>query len=407
VGAVTRPARAPAAHDAPRSFGARRPDLVDAAVAVLLACVLVVISTQVDHDRGERNVDAGAYVLVVAAALPLAVRRRWPVVALAGTTVALLVYLGFDYPGGPVYLTPLVSVYTLAQQRERRDALVPSGIAVGLLTVLGVAGDAGNGWIHLVYVTWAAGAHLLGEAARHRRERVAALEERARFLEESHEEEALRRMAEERLRLARDVHDVVAHSLASISVQAGVGAHVIDQRPDEARAALLAIKQVSREALGELRSMLGVLREGGEDDGAPLAPTPGLDGLGTLVGRVEQAGIAVALAVEGDVRPLAPAVDVAAYRIVQESLTNVLRHAGPARAAITVTYHDGCVEVEVVDDGRGAAASPDGVHAESGHGIAGMRERATSVGGEVDAGPRPGGGFRVRARLPVGAGGGR
>jgi signal transduction histidine kinase len=386
-------------------FRARRADLVDLALALAVTAVLLAITTQVDDDRGDqRTIDLAGYACVAVAGLALSVRRRWPMVALFGSAAGVMVYVVREYAGGPVFLAPLVVVYTLAVHRDRRGALVPTAIAIGALLVAGVIVDpTGNGVIHLLYVSWAVAALFLGEATRSRRERVAALEERARYLEESHEEEALRRVAEERLRLARDLHDVVAHSLASISVQAGVGAHVIDQHPEEARAALLAIKQVSKEALGELRATLGVLRQGADDEGVPLAPAPGLDGLGVLVGRLEQAGVAVALAVEGDARPLAPAVDVAAYRIVQESLTNVLRHAGPARAAVTVTYHDTCVEVEVVDDGRGAAAAPSSSRT-PGHGISGMRERATAVGGEVDAGPRPGGGYRVRARLPVGVG---
>ena len=388
---------------------ARRADLVDLALALAITAVMLAITTQVDDDHGDgRAIDLGAYVAVAVAGLPLAVRRRWPLAALFGSAAGVMVYVVREYAGGPVYLAPLVAIYTLAVRRDRRRALVPTTVAIGALIVAGVVVDPkGNGVIHVLYISWAVAALFIGESTRSRRERVAALEERARYLEESHEEEARRRVAEERLRLARDLHDVVAHSLASISVQAGVGAHVIDQHPDEARAALLAIKQVSREALGELRATLGVLRQGADDEGVPLAPTPGLDGLGVLVGRLEQAGVPVALAVEGDARPLAPAVDVAAYRIVQESLTNVLRHAGPARAAVTVTYLDGCVEVEVVDDGRGAAATRAPGSPSSGHGIAGMRERATAVGGEVDAGPRPGGGYRVRARLPVGVGSSR
>jgi signal transduction histidine kinase len=386
-------------------FRARRADVVDLVLAIAITAALLAITTQVDDDRGDqRTVDFAGYVCVAVAGLALSVRRRWPMVALFGSAAGVMGYIVREYAGGPVFLAPLVVVYTLAVHRDRRGALVPTAIAVGSLLVAGAVVDpTGNGLIHLLYVSWAIAALFLGEATRSRRERVAALEERARYLEESHEEEARRRVAEERLRLARDLHDVVAHSLASISVQAGVGAHVIDQHPEEARAALLAIKEVSKEALGELRATLGVLRQGADDDGAPLAPAPGLDGLGVLVGRLEQAGVPVELAVEGPVRPLAPAVDVAAYRIVQESLTNVLRHAGPARAAVTVTYGDACVELEVVDDGRGAAATHV-VGGSSGHGIAGMQERATAVGGEVDAGPRPGGGYRVRARLPVGIG---
>jgi signal transduction histidine kinase len=223
----------------------------------------------------------------------------------------------------------------------------------------------------------------LGWAVRVRRERAA--------------EEVRRRVEEERLRLARELHDVVAHSIAVINFQAGVAVHVLDRRPEQARAALLAIKQASGEALQELRATLGVLRQLGEQGGS-RAPLPGLAQLDALVARAAQAGRRVEVRVQGEQVELPLAVDLAAYRIVQEALTNVARHAGPAAAVVRLTFGAGEVLVEVTDDGRGLAAAdtPGGGR----HGIAGMRERAVALGGELEAGPGPAGGFQVRARLP-------
>jgi signal transduction histidine kinase len=241
-----------------------------------------------------------------------------------------------------------------------------------------------------------------GEAVRARRAYVAELRDRAERAERSREEEARRRVDEERLRIARELHDVVSHTIGVISVQAGVAAHLLHRRPDKAADSLAAIRQASDEALGELHAMLGVLRQGDGDGGpAPLAPAPGLAELDALVAQAAGAGIEVKVAVEGEPRRLPSAVDLACYRVVQESLTNVVRHAGASRAEITVSHHTGQVVIEVTDDGR--AVSSNGNGNGSGQGILGMRERARALGGSLEAGPRPGGGFRVRATLPLGA----
>ena len=204
-------------------------------------------------------------------------------------------------------------------------------------------------------------------------------------------------MAEERLRLAQELHDVVAHSMSVIAVQAGMGAHIIDTKPDEARWALESIADTSRSTLQEMRRLLGVLRD--EDGARAHAPAPGLADLGRLVDDVRGAGVPVSLAVEGTPDAVPHGVELSVYRVVQEGLTNVIKHAGSAHASVTVRCRPDEVEVEVVDDGRGAAVAPNG---SGGHGLVGMRERAALWGGTLDAGPRPGGGYRVRARLPYG-----
>jgi signal transduction histidine kinase len=203
----------------------------------------------------------------------------------------------------------------------------------------------------------------------------------------------------ERLRIARELHDVVAFSFATISVQAGVAVHVADQRPDLAADALRAIKTISREAAQELRAILGVLRRmDGED-----AHTAGdrMAQLDALAATTTSAGLLTRVAVSGRVRPLPPALDRAAYRIVQEALTNALRHAGPATASVSVVYEHDRVLLDVVDDGRGCKPTSDLPGPGFGHGIAGMRERTLAFGGELEAGPQPDGGFRVRATLPL------
>jgi signal transduction histidine kinase len=239
-----------------------------------------------------------------------------------------------------------------------------------------------------------------GEAVRARRAYVAELRDRVERAEQARDEEARRRVNEERMRIARELHDVVSHTIGVISVQAGVASHLLGRRPDKAAESLAAIRQASDEALGELHAMLGVLRDGDGGDGqAPLSPAPGLGELDALVAQAAGAGLEVRVSLEGEPRRLPPAVDLAAYRVVQEALTNVVRHAQAGRAEITVTHADGRVTVEVTDDGR---AGRNGHGTGSGQGILGMRERARALGGSLEAGPRPGGGFRVLATLPVG-----
>ena len=222
-----------------------------------------------------------------------------------------------------------------------------------------------------------------------------ARRERAHEYARTRAEEAKRRASEERLRIAQELHDVLAHNISLINVQAGVALHLMDQQPGQARTALSAIKQASNDALGELRSVLDILRQGNET--SPLTPATGLSHLDDLVRKAKATGIEVSAHIEGDPRSLPAGTDLAAFRIVQEALTNVARHAGPSRATVVISYGANLV-VEVEDDGRGV---PGGTTAGSGNGIAGMRERAVALGGSLEAGPKPDGGFRVVARLPL------
>jgi signal transduction histidine kinase len=235
-----------------------------------------------------------------------------------------------------------------------------------------------------------------GDGTRRRQEAIAAAQERAAELELAREELARRAVTEERLRIARELHDVVAHSMSIIAVQSGVGAHVLDSQPEEARKALAAVEATSRQALVEMRRLLGVLRAETEPRGS-LVPAPGLADVEALAAEVAQAGVRVEVRIEGTPAELPAGLDLSAYRIVQEALTNVVRHAGPATARVAVSYAADRVRVEVVDDGRGGDPGRD----HGGHGIAGMRERAELYGGTLEAGPGPGGGFRVAASLPL------
>jgi len=372
---------------------ARRASLIaDGALAAVLAAALPVITYfAAKHQPGHRPVDAGAIALVAASAGVLALRRRYPAAVLALVFGIILVYFVLGYAYGPIWLSLVIAYYTAVTSGRRLAAAIAA-----------VAGFAIFPWLDYLLrhrqAPSAAGLAALaawllvllgaGEAVRIRRERAAAA---ARV----REEEARRKATEERLRMARELHDSLGHYLSLISVQSGVALNLNQQLPVQARAALAAVKQASKDALGELRSALEVLRQDGER--APRSPAPALARLGDLVSRASAPGLEVTAETEGTARPLPFGVDVAAYRIAQEALTNVARHAGPATAAVRITYGEEDLTVQVDDNGRRPARP---VPAGS-TGIAGMRERAAALGGELYAGPRPGGGFRVRARLPL------
>jgi signal transduction histidine kinase len=379
----------------------------DVVLATVVAAALVVVMPVIENPDA-RSFDALAVVLVVVAGGVLALHRRAPIVVLAVTTSVLVLYSLRDYSGSPVYVTWIGAIFAVSVARGPARAWVPATVSTSVILATAFHDSTGvvigrlsqAPWsIAALFVSWAVGALLLGGSVRGRQAERAALEERARHLAETREEEARRRVAEERVRIARDLHDSVAHSLTGISVEAGVGAHVLDERPEDARAALLAIKHASGDALAELRATLSMLRSG---EAPPREPAAGLDRLPSLVESSRAAGLPVDVVIEGDARPLPQAVDTAAFRIVQESLTNVIRHAGPARATVAVRHRDDGVEIEVTDDGRGAVdgnGAADG--GGGGHGLAGMRERVALLGGALYAGTRRSGGYRVRARLPL------
>ncbi|MEV4471951.1 sensor histidine kinase [Nonomuraea sp. NPDC049504] len=340
------------------------------------------------------------YVLLVVSGLVVAVRRRWPVPVFVVTALASVIYYVLDFPDGPGWLGLFLALYTLAAYGDGRRSLVIAGVGVAVLSAvwLVAAADveprAAIGWVYF-RIGASVMSVALGESVRSRQVIAADAQRRAELAERTREEEARARVDAERLRIAREVHDTVAHAIAIINVQSGVTAHVLDKRPDVAREALRAIEQTSSRALREMRAILGVLRD---DDEEGREPYPGLEQVGELVAKARAAGLDVEVQESSPATPLPSAVGGAAYRIVQESITNVVRHVGPTRVTVVLDPGPEALEVRVTDEGRGTVVEPPD---ESGRGIVGMRERCRLLGGELAAGPRPGGGFEVRARLPL------
>ncbi len=351
---------------------------------------------------GARTPEPRSVVLMVLVAAALVFRRRNPMAVLLLTGALSVVELVLGDPAAPVVMSAVIALYTVASRTDR-----PTTWRVGLLTMTVLTGAAmlfgSTPWYtqeNLGIFAWTGMAAAAGDAVRSRRAFVDAIRERAERAEQTRDEEARRRVAEERLRIARDLHDVVAHHIALVNVQAGVAAHVMDRRPDQAKEALAHVREASRSALNELRATVGLLRQSGDPE-APTEPAPGLDVLDELVTTFRQAGLPVEVARADDgLRPPA-AVDLAAYRIIQEALTNVQKHAGPdAKAEVSVIHVGPTLEVTVLDNGTEADGPKDG----GGHGLLGMRERVTALRGTLSAGPRYGGGFRVQAILPLKAG---
>jgi signal transduction histidine kinase len=381
------------------SLAARSSLVFDVALAVVM--VLVTLAGSVGESHPSKRflttgqhvppAPAAAYLLVVASALALVWRRRRPVPVLFVSLACVVAYTCLGYVNGAALLNPMIALYAVAVAVPTRRALELSALTMVALMGASAAfdplGATGGGFILIPGEV--AAALFLGLWVASRRA----------YARREHEELARRAVDAERLRIARELHDVVAHTMATINVQAGVAAHVIDQQPDQAREALGAIKAASGEAMRELRGILNVLRQADERD--PTAPAPRLEQLDGLIEGTSRAGLPTRLVVEGERRPLPPTVDLAAYRIVQESLTNALRYAGEAEATVTLSFLGEELVLEVVDSGRGMREGAP-VAQGSGHGIPGMRERAEATGGTLEAGPHPGGGFRVRARLPLG-----
>lgn len=379
--------------------GLRSPLAVDAGFGVcvalgLLAAAAAGIGPAV---ADARPLDAGAAALAVAVAGAVAVRRRHPVVALAVLVAIPLLWFLVPYPGLLVALAPLIGCYTLAALRGWRWGLAGAAVAavVQIVAIRVVLGDTETVGVVPDAVLLAATASSAGAAVGYHRAVLAATRAQHARETQAREERARRLAAEERLRIARELHDVVGHTMATVSVQAGVGLHVADQRPGQAREALAAIKTICDDGLTDVRTILGILRAD-TSSGEPRTPRGGLDRLTDLLDTAGAAGLRVEQEVDGQPRPLPVAVDLAAYRIVQEALTNVIRHAGARTVRVTLTYGPSWLLIRIRDDGRTTAADPPG-----GHGIDGMRERARALSGRLTAAPHPDGGFEVCAELPV------
>jgi signal transduction histidine kinase len=356
----------------------------DGLLALALLAIGLAGTAPAGRNQGVSSIPGWAYALVITAAVTIAARRWLPGTALAVCTAAVGVYLAGGNPFGPIMLSLAVMVYTVGAHRPLRSAAFAAGAVLVVLVLCGLAGG-GMGLDAVVpQVAWVAGPLAIGVTVRVGREQVL----------QGRRDEARRQADAERLRVAQEVHDVVGHGLAAINMQAEIALHVLAKQPGQAEAALTAISRTSRESLDELRATLGAVRRG--DDVDDRSPAPGLANLDALVDRTRAVGVPVSVEVAGPVTELPAAVDLTAYRIVQESLTNVLRHAGPATASVRVSRADDELTVSVSDTGSGGPPS-----GRDGHGLAGMRERVSALGGSLVAGPSPGGGFAVTATLPV------
>ena len=389
-------------------------------LAVVVAAI-VVVWTAGDISGGDlvgdRAPDVLAYALLLAASATLALRRRAPEVVVVVTTAIGMAYPALGYPTTGAFLVPMIVAIHGAMARDRRRwGVAAAAVYIVTFVLLGVIPGQVQSEAVLVVPAWVLGALVAGEASRARRAFFAEARRRSQEAQRGRVEEDRRRESEERVRIAREVHDVVSHSIAMINVQAGVAAHLLDENPEQARDALVAIKEASRDALRDLRATLGVLRAVDEDGAADgLSPAPGLARLDELAERVEAAGLTVEVRTEGVATALPAGIDLAAYRIVQEAVSNVLRHARATAVTIVVTGTAETLHVTVTDDGTGAAVTPQPVPARnrrstpgdeetpttSGNGLRGIRERATALGGTAEAGPRPGGGWQVVATLPI------
>ncbi|WP_406141945.1 sensor histidine kinase [Streptomyces sp. NBC_01089] len=362
---------------------------------VLTVIVLVGTTIAAHEQAGRAPLDVWARLLLVAGQAFLLLRTKYPVLTAFATAACAMVYLGAGYPYGPVFLTVAVGCFGAIVAGHRYAAWSAVGMlwaghvlaAHWLYRRLPPAGDHAAPWGQELAVTaWVVAILAASELARVRRERWARERAERRAAEK-------RRADEERLRIARELHDVLAHSISVINVQSGVGLALLDSDPEQARTALTTIKAASKEALGEVRQVLDTLRAPGA---APRAPAPGLDRLGELVEQASAAGLTVDTVTEGARRELPPGADLAAFRIVQEALTNVVRHSGSRTARITLAYAPQRLVLRIEDEGPATHDEAGG----SGNGLVGMRERAAALGGTIDAGPRQGGGFRVEAVIP-------
>ncbi|MFD9908527.1 sensor histidine kinase [Streptomyces sp. NPDC059063] len=362
---------------------------------------------------------AAAYVIAVASCAVLPLRHRAPLTAMAVTTASGVLVLPLGLLLSPLIVAPAVITaysYALTARTERRAASVVLLVSAALLVAATpLFGDLS--WKDASRVGAVAAfplvAGVLGHSVRNRRAYLAAVEERALRAEQSRDSEARRRVAEERVRIARELHDLVAHQITLANAQATVAAHLFDTRPEQTRTSLRELVETTGHALDELRATVGLLRQSG-DAAAPAEPAPGIAQLPTLLESFRRAGLEVSVHQEGTARPLPPGVDLTAYRIVQEALTNVTKHAGTRSARVRLAWNCDRVSITVADDGGGvrpgASAGPGAsrgpgasaaVDRPPGYGLIGMRERAAAVGGHLSAGRRPEGGFLVSTQLPL------
>ena len=388
------------------------PQVADLLLALLLLAVgvpqLVLAELPETHAERLAEPDARNVAIVVATTLALTWRRRAPTAVLLWTTGGELTLAALGYlPSSADVGAFLVSIYTVAAHRGLARSALGGLVAFAAFNVMLLLHESGISLMD--YITdgaLLAGMWALGRNLRLRRAYLAELEDRAERLERARGTGARAARMEERSRIARELHDVVAHHVSVMTVQAGAARRILDRSPESAREAMTTIEEVGRTALSEMRRIVGVLRteRDGEEVGGQLSPQPGIADLGELIDHVRETGLSVNLWIEGQARTLSPGVDLAAFRLIQEALTNTLKHAGPqARAWVRLRYTETDLTVEVEDNGRGAQTLLSGDRDRPGHGLVGMYERVALYGGELRIGPRVGGGFGVRARFPLDA----
>jgi signal transduction histidine kinase len=376
-----------------------KPLYVDGLIAAAVTIAGLVTMSSQEVVAGQVEPTVVAVLTTIATCMPIMFRRRYPMQMLVVGCFAVVTHIVANFPEGSLPLAVLFLVYSAAAWSSARRSILGLGVVWLSLVALGFSdapalGVAGVVYNMLLYsIAWAVGFAVSSRRAL-TEARIGETEERAKF----ELQQADRMLAEERLRIAHELHDVVAHSMSVIAVQAGVGAHVLDERPDEARKALEAIAATARGTLTEMRRLLGVLR--GDDGQVAHLPTPGIADIAHLIEEVRAAGVPVNLRIDGPSEAVGSGLELSAYRVVQEALTNVIKHAGaPTKVDVNVLRDPHLLTVEVVDNGRGAGVRRAGP---GGHGLLGMRERVELWGGQLTAGPIDGGGYRVRASLPCG-----
>jgi signal transduction histidine kinase len=374
------------------------PETIDLAVVAVVGFLTTADAAW--NEAGTRQADWLTFALVVVSVLPLMVRRRFPVTVSLVCGAALTGWYVLGHHGELLNLPTMVGLYTVTVQGNRRRTLAVGVVASAWSGILGFTDDSpygAPGGSPVLEMIWPWVPLLLGEVVRGRRELLDEYAARATRAEAEREREARRRVDEERLRIARELHDIVAHTVAAMNVQAGLAADAFDRQPDVARGALKQVRESGREALGELHATVALLRDGRTTS---TTPAPTLDRLGDLVDRTATAGVDVTLHRDTGDRPLPAVVELTVYRIVQEALTNIIRHTNARHAAVSVARDGDVLAVEITDDGTvDAAGSSPG--ATGGFGLVGMEERVSAVGGQIEHGPQLGGGFAVRAMLPL------
>lgn len=378
----------------------RRSLLIDSALAVALFATSLISLTALPEFGGTRPIDAFGVGLIAAETLTLAWRRRFPVLVLSIVIGAFVVDRWLNYPSSWAFFGIAIAIYTIGAELSSKQSAIVGGLAITVVVLWTTIGALTTSLPAAVIITifgFMMLPFVLGREARRREQRALEYEARAIRAEFDREMRATEAVRQEQARIARELHDVVAHEVTVMTIQAAAASRVLMTSPQDARDAIRTVEESGHRALTEMRRLLGLLRSEAESE---LGPQPGLDDLETLVTQLGDAGLAVGLSVEGNRRTLPVGVDVNAYRIIQESLTNTVKHGGPgATAEVVVRYGIDDLTIVIEDDGRGAAEGLSGNG--SGQGIIGMKERVALLDGHLDAGPKPGGGYRVRGRLPM------